>query len=373
MRVALDARHAGRGLGIANFLSCLARELVALGDVELIWLGDPKLAPETGARSVPVGHLPYPMLDGPLGRALARRLRPDVIHFTGNTGWGRPGPVPSVLTIQDLIFMAAAGRGRSARQVVGHAYEHWLIPRAARAADILAVSSETIAGQVRTQLGGELTPRVVPYGVATPPATARGPHAAPYLLAFAGRDPRKRTADVVAAWRALAAGGTDAPPLALELRLLAAAGLPPSLRKSLGPDIARGSVVILEHVPRERVWSELAGATALAYPSTDEGFGLPVLEGMAAGTPVLSGLAPATREVGGEAIVKLDPRDISGSIAAAVRRVHADPRHARAIADRGRARAATFTWRRTAEGYRDLYREAIAGRDQARPGRTVRH
>jgi glycosyltransferase involved in cell wall biosynthesis len=285
-----------------------------------------------------------------------------VIHFTGNTGWGRPGPVPSVLTIQDLIFMAGAGGGRSARQVVGHAYEHWLIPRAARAADILAVSSETIAEQVRIQLGVEFAPHVVPYGVTAPPGTAQARDGARYLLAFAGRDPRKRTAEVVTAWRRLRAGDDGAPALNIELRLLASAGLPPGLRESLAPDITGGGVAILEHVPRERVWSELAGATALAYPSTDEGFGLPVLEGMAAGTPVLSGLAPATREIGGDAILQLDPRDISGSIAAVVRRLHDDPDHGRAIVARGRERASRFTWRATAEGYRGLYEEAIANR-----------
>ena len=181
----------------------------------------------------------------------------------------------------------------------------------------------------------------------------------PYLVAFAGRDPRKRTADAVAAWRTLAAGGAGPP---LGLRLLASAGLPAGMRKALAPEIAAGRVAILEHVSRERLWSELRGATALVYPSGDEGFGLPVLEGMAAGTPVLAGLAPATREVGGDALVALDPADVPGSIVAAVRRLSGEPAYRDELVARGRERAAAFSWRRTATAYVELYRAVIEQR-----------
>ena len=361
MRVGLDARHAGRGLGIANFVQSLAQELVGFPDLELVWLGEPALAPPGTASTIGLTGLPYPLLDGPLGRARIARAQIDVMHFTGNTGWGRRGPVASVLTLQDLIFLrTAVGRPRSARQVFGHAYERRLIGRAVAAADVLAVSSQAVATETVERFGAAILPEVVPYGVGRPPPFAKAP-GRPYLLGFAGRDPRKRTADLVAAWRALSSGD-DAPALELDLHLLASAGLAPELRATLAPDVARGRVRLLDHVRREQVWLELGGALALAYPSTAEGFGLPVLEGLAAGTPVLSGLAPATREVGGDAIVQLDPGDIAGSIAAAIRRLVTDPEHRRAVSDRGRARATGFTWRATATGYRRLYELALERR-----------
>ena len=370
MRIAFDARHAARGLGISTFVTHLARELARLDGVELVWLGDPRLAPPLAAGFVSLGHAPYPLLDGPLGRARLARLHADVVHFTGNTGWGRPGPVPHVLTLHDLIFLGTRRADRSIRQQVGHRYERSLIGRALAAAAIVAVPSRTVADQVTARFGPAVQPRVVLEGVAPPapplagPASAAGERA-PYIVAFAGRDPRKRTGDVVNAWRALQ-------PSPIRLRLLAAGGLPDGLANELGAELADRRVEILEHLPREQLWRVMSGALALVYPSVDEGFGLPVLEGMAVGTPVLAGIAPVTREIGADAIVAIDPVDVPGSIAAAVRRLFEDPECARAIAERGRARAATFTWRRTAEGYRDLYREAIAGRDQARPGPTVR-
>src|SRR4051812_29764734 len=103
MRLALDARHAARGLGISTFIVHLAEQLLVSGEVEVIWLGDPSSAPRGITSAVRVDRLPYPVLDGPAGRALARATGADLIHFTGNTGWGRSGPIPSVLTLHDLI------------------------------------------------------------------------------------------------------------------------------------------------------------------------------------------------------------------------------------------------------------------------------
>ena len=119
----------------------------------------------------------------------------------------------------------------------------------------------------------------------------------------------------------------------MRLHLLAAGGMPPGLHESLASEVATGLVEIHPHLPQEQVWSLLGGAFALVYPSSDEGFGLPVLEGMAAGVPVLSGIAPVTREIGGDAVIPLDPADIAGSIVAELRRLLADPAEAAASAN----------------------------------------
>jgi alpha-1,3-rhamnosyl/mannosyltransferase len=348
MRIAFDARHAARGLGIANFVTHLAQALIELGGHELIWLGDPAVAPAGVDRCARADRLPYPALDGPLGRALVRRLRADVVHFTGNTGWGRPGPVPAVLTLHDLVFVSTGLRRHSVRQIVGHRYERWLIPRSLPAATILAVPSQTVAEDVSKRFPAVAPAQVIPEGVTPPPDLSRVKRNPPYIVAFAGRDPRKRTAEVVDGWRALG-------PLPVRLCLLTGGGLEPGLRDRLGPAIQTGSVELFDYLPRTDLWKLLAGALALAYPTSAEGFGLPVLEGMAAGTPVLTGLAPVSHEIGGDAIVALDERDVAGSIAAAVRRLHADPAYAQAVAGRGRARASEFSWRRTAQRYAELY------------------
>src|SRR2546423_14841086 len=130
MKIALDARHAAQGLGISTFIVHLAEQLAACDGIDVIWLGDPACAPEGISSVLRVDRLPYPALDGPAGRALVRTARADIIHFTGNTGWGRPGPVPSVLTLHDLIFVSSSVRGRTVRQIIGHRYSRRLLRRA---------------------------------------------------------------------------------------------------------------------------------------------------------------------------------------------------------------------------------------------------
>jgi glycosyltransferase involved in cell wall biosynthesis len=364
MRVAYDARLAARGLGIATFVRELATALVATGEVELIWLGDPALAPAGAARWLRADRPPYPLLDGAAGRALAARLGADVVHFTGNTGWARPGTVASVLTLHDLIFLGTGIRGRSARQIVGHRYERWLVPHAARAADVLTTSSQTIAEEIVGRLHPLHAPVVIADGVLPPPGyRASEVSQPPYIVAFAGRDPRKQTEAVVSAWREF---NSSAATSSVRLQLLAAGGMPPGLRESLAPELAAGSVEIHAHLPREQLWSLLGAASALVYPSSDEGFGLPLLEGMAAGVPVLGGIAAVTRDVGGDALIRLDGGDIANSIVVELRRLLADPGEAELIRERGRARALQYSWSATARAFIDAYHLAISRHRDAR-------
>jgi glycosyltransferase involved in cell wall biosynthesis len=93
----------------------------------------------------------------------------------------------------------------------------------------------------------------------------------------------------------------------------------------------------------------LYGACAVfCYPSLYEGFGLPVLEAMAAGAPVVTSNVSSLPEVGGEAVVYVEPQN-EGSIAAALERLLRVPEERVALAKRGRLRAAAFSWERAAQ------------------------
>lgn len=89
-------------------------------------------------------------------------------------------------------------------------------------------------------------------------------------------------------------------------------------------------------------------AQAFLYPSRYEGFGLPLVEAMAAGCPTLISDTPALVEVAGDAAEVVGVDDVDGA-AASLSRLLADPLLAARYRERGRRRAADFTWRRTAE------------------------
>ncbi|HEY6531475.1 MAG TPA: glycosyltransferase family 1 protein, partial [Acidimicrobiales bacterium] len=105
----------------------------------------------------------------------------------------------------------------------------------------------------------------------------------------------------------------------------------------------------------------LAGAAVFAYPSRYEGFGLPPLEALAAGTPVVATTVGALPEVLDDAAQWAPPGD-ADALAAALRSVLGDPARAQAIVSAGERRLDAFSWDRTADELVALYRRSAAAR-----------
>src|SRR5699024_3955245 len=115
----------------------------------------------------------------------------------------------------------------------------------------------------------------------------------------------------------------------------------------------------LGFVPREDLAGLYAGCATFCFPSLREGFGMPVLEAMAAGAPVVTSKNTATAEVGGDAAELVDPTD-SGALAAAIQSIIDDPALADELRDRGRERSRIFTWERAARLTAEVYHEAAS-------------
>ena len=121
----------------------------------------------------------------------------------------------------------------------------------------------------------------------------------------------------------------------------------------LPPGLPAERVHMLGHLSRVDLDTAYAGARAVCYPSIREGFGLPVLEAMQHGTPVVTSRGTACAEIGGDAVLLVDPLD-AAAVADALREA-VGPR-ADELRRRGRTRAAQFSWEAAGAATLAVYR-----------------
>jgi glycosyltransferase involved in cell wall biosynthesis len=175
---------------------------------------------------------------------------------------------------------------------------------------------------------------------------------APFFLSVAHSYPHKNLALLVQAFRLAAAE--------IPHRLLLV-GKPrrgePALQQALAaaPPVR---VHRINSVSREDLIALYQASDAFVFPSLYEGFGLPLLEAMQAGVPALATGEGSTREVGGEACRYADGRDARAWAGALLDLARMEPATRRQLTEAGRARAAQFTWGRTAAITLQACREA---------------
>ena len=166
-----------------------------------------------------------------------------------------------------------------------------------------------------------------------------------FVLHVGTIEPRKNVATLLAAWPLLRAEMPDAPPLVLCGKL---GWQHESIEGPLARATAEGSLLGLGYAPDEALRTLYDRAALVVCPSFYEGFGLPLVEAMAAGTPIVCSDIPVFREVAADAALFVPPDD-ADAWARAVAQVLSDPDRARDLEARGAARIRDFSWRRTAE------------------------
>ena len=354
MRVGLDATPLlGARTGIGRYTGALLSAL-ADGPDDVVATAftlrgrlDPQPGVQVRSRPAPARALQaaWARTEWPPVELLTGRL--DVFHGT-NFVLPPLRRARGVVTVHDLAFLHLTGTVSAAS-----ARYRELVPRSIARARVVLTPSEAVAQQVREAYAAPLArsgaPVVaIPHGVAAPWSLARPPSPAlrarlglpgEYVLFVGTLEPRKDLATLLAAHRLV----PGAPPLVL-------VGPP-----GWGTQVDTTGCLTPGYLDDDDLRPVVAGASALVLPSRDEGFGLPLLEALAAGTPVVASDLPVLREVGGEHVTY-----------AAVGAAEAFATALQSVLDRPgeagprRAHAAAFTWQRSADGHRAAYALALA-------------
>lgn len=356
MRVLIDTSYALRGhSGTGVYLAHLVPALERIG-VEVVEAQDTgRPAPAGGGlRSALNLARDVGWTQAELPRR-AREARADVLHHP-LPAHARRAALPQVITVHDLAFLhhpEGFDGGFAAYARVAHR-------RAARSAAAVVVPSATTARDVQDRW--HVDPgRVVlaRHGPGQEPDARRPRAGSPTHFLYVGdAEPRKNLGLLLAGYARYRAA-LPAPHAPLPLVLA-------------GTATATGDGVrVVTRPDAEHLADLYAHAAALVHPALHEGFGLTPLEAMTAGAPVLAARCAAVAEVCGDAALYVGPRD-AGGLADRLAALALDPVLRRDRSERGRRRAAEFSWARSARAHADAYALAISGHRQQRGSGAAR-
>lgn len=251
---------------------------------------------------------------------------------------------PSVVTVHDLLMLGDLDGGDplGRRRLVS----------SIRRATVIATNSECTArdlGRAFPEL--EYKIEVVPHGFTSAGVWGDRGHALPpppctepFVVMLGCHRPRKNPGFALEAVKRARDRGTS-------LSLIVTGNIHPAYRGLLGS--VPGWVRCTGVVPRERIEQLLASAVALVFPTIYEGFGLPILEAMAAGCPVLGLDTPSNRELGGAAaLLSSDAEQWAQWLCQLSRSAEFHS----AVRAEGLRNVARFSWDRTAARYAGIFR-----------------
>lgn len=291
--------------------------------------------------------------------ALPRRLaatQPRLVHYMSVYA-PRQAHLRHVYTIHDLIHLRFPH------------YFSWKVPPyyrlvvkpVAQSAALVITDARSTVHDLQCFLGvNEANVRVVPLAAAEAfyldgderserarQTRARFGLRRPYLLYAGNHRPHKNLAVLLRAWRALDAD--------CDLVISEDGPLPTVPEDS---ERASGRLVLTGHVSQPELIGLYAGCAAAVQPSLYEGFGLAVLEAMAAGAPTIVADTPALVELSGQAALTFPATD-SARLTALLQRVLHDTGLQEQLRTAGQKRARDFSWDETARRTAAVYREAL--------------
>ena len=294
---------------------------------------------------------------------LLDQIDPDVHHGPHYTMPLR-AKQPKVVTVHDMTFFDHPEWHERAKVM----FFRRAIRQAAERADALITASAAAAERIRAVLNPTIPLHLIPHGVdqnrfhpidpddgeaagADEAARERMGIHQPYVTFVGTLEPRKDVPNLVRAFDAVAGGLPDV--------TLVLAGAPgwgmEAIESAISSSTHRSRVKRVGYITEAEKVALLRGAAAVAYPSMEEGFGLPVLEALASGGPLVTTSGSAMAEVVDDAALLVTPSSTDELAAALEETVRGGPavEHRRR---RGLELASRYTWDASAEAHLEVFK-----------------
>ncbi|MEO8216873.1 MAG: glycosyltransferase family 1 protein [Acidobacteriota bacterium] len=359
LRVLVTADVVGKeltGVGVATRMIVDALRERPEVEVSVLVAGDSQ-ARQWG---VPVVEADWRVPGMPFVFTKHRKLKAfDVIHCsTVRVPFrGRPrGPV-LVMTIHDLVPLVAPEY-----HTLGHRlYFRYLLARSLRKFDAVVTDSEATRNDLVQRLGVESSKiNVIPLYSRWKIEPRERTRTEDFVLAVGTIEPRKNVGRVAQAFVKVRERNPD---LRHRLVIAGAAGWGESQPFEV-PQPLRGEIEWRGYVSDEELCSLYRDAAVLIYPSLLEGFGLPPLEAMSLGCPVITSDRSSLPEIGGDAVIYVDPTDVE-NLTGAIERMLCDGRLREELRQKGLERSRQFSPERMGEELSAVYRGVLgAGSDE---------
>jgi glycosyltransferase involved in cell wall biosynthesis len=302
-----------------------------------------------------------------------RSLRADLVHIPLNLV-PLLMPRPYVVTIHDMGSLLFGDRAQMRAGFRMFLFRRGLL----RAARVIAVSAAT-RRDVESVLGipsdriRQIYEAPDPHFVRAPDSAARSAEHQqtleryqidyPFILYAGAVRPQKNIPRLVEAFAVLR-GDLERHPVYKDLRLIIIGDeitKYPALRRAVIKTRVEKLVRFLGFVPLDTLRVFFEAASAFVFPSLHEGFGLPPLEAMAAGTPVVTSNVSSLPEVAGDAAMLVNPENVF-DIARGIREVLLDDELRAGLIRRGHEQVRRFSWATAARQVLEIYQEVAASR-----------
>jgi glycosyltransferase involved in cell wall biosynthesis len=356
MIIGFDGRYAeGDLVGVGKFIKNLVSGMARKGNTCIVFYSNKPKTQIAGSTCVILNSKNRYHFEQVLLPQALKKYKVDLYHATGNVGIPIFCPVPSVLTVHDIIPLEIKDYfSYTPFSFLSRLSYTSRLKTSLAKASFIATDSDFVRDEVIKKL--KISPKKIQTIYLGSPVIIDSGKLPPsligkkYMLNHGGIDIRKNLERLVEAFEIVHRNNN-------EINLVIT-GDNKRIRAQLDKLVSKLNlekcVIFIGYVNEETLGAIIKNAQLVCYPTLSEGFGFPILEAFGAGTPVISSNTSSIPEIAGKAALLVDPENVE-EISNAIEKVLGNINLQKDMVKKGKAEYNRFSWEKCINEYLDLY------------------